>query len=269
MAIKELPGSRQEALLESPMYARYSLADREEEALVKLFYGGGTLDAWCPNCSKHSVFRINSQLPGYNEPKKSLPLEGLITVSAFCTRGAADSYSGCRQPLYLMFYKSHDVVRKVGQSPSAADLAFGAMDEALNKELDDDRRAELGRAIGLEASGAGIGSFVYLRRIFEALLEEARQQAAAEASWDEARYRKARIPERIQLLHAHLPSRLVESADLYKVLSLGIHELSEEECLASFDLVQGAIELILKERHETKRFDRVIKAVAKGTPPTE
>lgn len=269
MDLKPLPTSRQEAFLESPLYAIFSLEGRDPEELVKFFLGGGTLDAWCPRCHRISVFRISSQLSGYGEEKKkSLPRAGLIEVSSSCTRGVEDAYStGCQAPLYVIFFKDYDEVRKIGQSPSAADLAFGSLDEAFDKELDTASRRELGTAIGLHAHSVGIGSFVYLRRIFESLLEEAHLQARSDKDWDEAQYEKARIPERIQRLGAYLPSRLVSSASLYKLLSVGIHELSEEECLDSFGAVKGAIELILKQRHEEKRYEAVIKGVnAKSTP---
>lgn len=53
----------------------------------------------------------------------------------------------------------------------------------------------------------------------------------------------------------------MEAANLYKVLSGGVHELSEEECLRAFPVVRAAIELILKERHEEKRYDLVVREV--------
>jgi hypothetical protein len=267
---KPLPTSKQEAFVDSKLYAHFSLEGREEEELIKFFYGGGTLDAWCPTCKQPSVFTISNQLSGYGEQqKKSLPYSGVIQISAFCGRGVEGSYSsGCRSPLHIIFVKDYNDVRKIGQHPSAADLAFGSLDEAFNKELDPSNRRELGTAIGLHAHGVGIGSFVYLRRIFESLLEEAHLQAKADDAWDDAQYDRSRIPERIRLLHKHLPPRLVSAASLYKLLSVGIHELSEEECLDAFAFVKGAIELILKERHEDKRYDEVIKAVNAKNPPS-
>lgn len=272
MESKPLPESKQEAFLESPLYAVFSLEDREDDALVKFFYGGGTLDAWCPKCEQQSVFKISSQLSGYGEEKpKKLPHDGLIEITASCTRGVDDGYSyssGCRSLLHVIFFKDYKTVRKIGQNPSAADLAFGSLDEAFQKELSPESRRELGTAIGLHAHGVGIGSFVYLRRIFESLLEEAHVEAQAEAGWDEAQYERARTSDRIQLLKRHLPARLVASAGLYSFLSLGIHELSDAKCIEAFPLVKAAIELILKERYEEKRFEATVKAVdAKKVEP--
>ena len=111
--------------------------------------------------------RIQSKLPSYGEAKKDLPYSGILEIAAQCSRGAEDSFSGCKSPLYVLFLKEYNKVRRIGQSPSAADLAFGSLDPALSKQLRESDRKELGTAIGLRAHGVGIGSFVYLRRIFE------------------------------------------------------------------------------------------------------
>ncbi len=158
--------------------------------------------------------------------------------------------------------KDASEIIKIGQNPSAAELEFGSLDEAFDKELSGSFRRELGTAIGLYAHGVGIGSFVYLRRIFEALVEEAHQVARQDENWDESKYHRLRVSEKLDLLRGYLPSRLVQTAHLYGILSLGIHELSEKDCLESFELVKGAIELILKERHEVKRYENLVKGVS-------
>jgi hypothetical protein len=127
---------------------------------------------------------------------------------------------------------------------------------------------ELGKAIGLKAHGIGIGSFVYLRRIFERLIEEGYSKAQERVEWSEekdASYKNARTHERIKLLSEFLPNRLVTKYSLYGILSKGIHELSEEECLAHFDLVQQAILMILNERHEKKKNEAIEKELHKAS----
>jgi hypothetical protein len=148
---------------------------------------------------------------------------------------------------------------KIGQYPSKASIDLGDLAPIFTKELEPEFRRELGRAIGLRGHGIGIGSFVYLRRIFEKLIEEAHVSAKSENEWDESAYVKARVPDRIKMLKAHLPNRLVESAKLYGILSKGVHELSEEECLSHFDIVQKAILMILSERHEEREYRQLVK----------
>ncbi len=167
--------------------------------------------------------------------------------------------SGCQGLFLVSFYRSHDVLIKIGQYPSRRTCDFGLLDPVFNRELEDDLRKELGAAVGLRAHGVGIGSFVYLRRILESLIEEAHQLASdAKDEWDEGLYIKARVPERIKLLRAFLPSRLVETAELYSILSKGLHSLSEKECKQHFDLVFQSILMILRERDENKRHHQMV-----------
>lgn len=258
-----LPKSKQEAFVDSSLYSKFSLDGWDEKEITRFFKGGGSLDAWCSRCGKPTVFRIRSQLPQYGEDTTGkLPYEGIVCISAYCTRGDSDDhYSGCRAPLHVLFHKDDTTLTKVGQYPSTADLELASLDEAFSKELDPSFRRELGTAIGLHAHGVGIGSFIYLRRIFEALLKEAHNRAVSRDGWDEGGYKNARVAEKIKLLAEHLPSRLVSSSQVYGILSKGVHELSDTECLQQFPIIKAAIELILKERHEIKRFDSVIRSL--------
>jgi hypothetical protein len=258
---KPLPGKKQEVFVEAQIYTLFNLDGQEEEERSNFFLGGGTVDAWCPSCECPSVFHIRSQLDSYGQVKR-LPLRGAIVIEAVCGRGGVEVHQGCNSIFNAVFVKDGAEIIKIGQYPSAAELEFGTLDEAFNKELPSSFRMELGKAIGLNAHGIGIGSFVYLRRIFEALIAEAHGIAQQDESWNEPEYHQRRVSEKLDLLKDYLPSRLVRTAHLYGILSLGIHELSEEDCLESFDLVKGAIELILKERHEAKRYEVVAKGVS-------
>ena len=62
-------------------------------------------------------------------------------------------------------------MKKIGQYPSVADLSFPELKD-YRKVMSKDDDKELKRAIGLHASGIGIGSFVYLRRIFERIRQD-------------------------------------------------------------------------------------------------
>jgi hypothetical protein len=138
-------------------------------------------------------------------------------------------------------------MQKIGQLPSLATLSMYDV-RKYGAVLEKNTFRELTKAIGLAAHGVGIGSFVYLRRIFEGLVEEAHQQAVQGQSWDEAAYKDGRMDDRIRLLSSFLPKFLVEHRTLYGILSKGIHELTEEECLAAFPAVKAGIEIILDDK---------------------
>lgn len=120
--------------------------------------------------------------------------------------------------------------------------------ERYRKILGNPLGADYTRAVNLHAHDVGAGSFVYLRRIVERLLEDAHQLASEDAEWDEEQYRAMRIVERIKALKNHLPAPMVEHASVYSILSRGVHELSEQECLEHFPAVRAAIDMILDDR---------------------
>ena len=148
-------------------------------------------------------------------------------------------------------YKTY--ISKVGQYPSVADFHIGQVHK-YDKVLPRDKMREFTKAIGLAANGVGIGSFVYLRRIFEHLVFEAKDAAmATNPEFDETAFTSARMNERIQMLSDYLPDFLVENHNIYSILSKGVHELSEEECKKYFTVLKESIEIILDEKIEAYR----------------
>jgi hypothetical protein len=99
----------------------------------------------------------------------------------------------------------------------------------------------------LYAHDVGIGSYVYLRRVFEHLLNQAHKAASVETGWDEVAFIKADMPNKIKMLGNHLPEFLVQNANIYGILSKGLHELTEEECRKYFPTVNASIKLILDD----------------------
>lgn len=149
-----------------------------------------------------------------------------------------------------------DKIQKIGQFPSLADLNIEQIKE-YKDVLSEEKLKEFIRGIGLRAHGVGIGSFVYLRRIFEYLIEKEHVDAKKIKEWDEDLYQKSRMIEKIELLEDYLPKFLVENKDLYGILSLGVHELSEDECLKYFDsLKMGIMEILEEKVIEKKREER-------------
>ena len=144
-----------------------------------------------------------------------------------------------------------EAIMKVGQFPSVADIHIGQI-KKYNKILEKPSLREFTKAIGLAANGVGIGSFVYLRRIFEGLVNDAYEEAKKYGTINEASFEKQRMNEKIESLQGYLPPFIVEHSSIYGILSNGIHELSEDECLAYFDTLRASIEMILDQRIEQK-----------------
>jgi hypothetical protein len=170
-----------------------------------------------------------------------------------CTRDSKHHYQ-------TLWRKTNAALIKIGQFPSVADFQIPQV-KKYRKILGHERYTELTKGIGLVANGVGIGSFVYLRRIFESLIIEAFKEAKAANAITEAEYKDARMDKKILLLKDYLPPFLVEHKTLYSILSKGLHNLTEDECLKYFEAVKIGVEQILDEKiHESEKQEKAAKA---------
>jgi hypothetical protein len=264
-----------EFLLTIPLYAKTPYSGLETWKVIELLYYKGTYDSYCPKCRQDSTFQVLAQekpaaftrnlarerlLEEHGGSRGVPPIiqMGVYPLHAQCTR-----YPAHRQ--VFIFYVDQIVelgtdgktntlhtIEKIGQHPSYGDLHLAEVKRYAHV-LTKAQLAELSRAIGLASHDVGIGAFVYLRRIFESLVEEAHQFAIKDNSWNEDAYHRDRMSEKIALLKGHLPTFLVEHSAMYSLLSKGVHELTEEECLRHFETMRIGIELILDEKIAQKQ----------------
>jgi len=253
------PPPPQEFYFKVSLYAEYAYNNQTTGAVWEIEYFSGTVDACCPWCARDSVFsRTCEKVPN---AKLFVPYDHSYAALFTCTRDP-------KHVLRFDVRAAGGTIQKIGQYPSMADLAAGDL-KKYRKVLGKDRLFEFNRAIGLAAHGVGIGAFVYLRRIFESLVREAAELARQDPSWDEEMYAKnRRMDEKIDLLRNHLPDLLVQNRNLYGILSIGIHELTEDECQGRFPVVKTGIEIILdakleeiQKREKQKQFEKDIQSL--------
>jgi len=244
------------------------------EVLVSVLYYSGNIDIFCPCCKKESTFISHptenpiaavlfdnrpSSRPGeaeYDYAYKYLRKIRYFQLQFVCSRDSEHT-------LIYFFSFIDDKLTKIGQFPSMADLVATDI-KKYAKVLGKDKYMEFSKSVGLVAHGVGIGSFVYLRRIFEDLIEEAHTNAKEGRLWDEKNYSQNRVLDKIVLLKDYLPHFLVKNKNMYGILSKGIHELSEEECLQHFPIMKIGIELILNEKIEKIESQKKIKEANKS-----
>lgn len=238
--------------LEMPLYHRFYLTDEDLATKIhERLRHNGTIDAYCIFCKKESIFRTkipnayidSSGITDYNHRNWLKEKKATSCVSYSC---AHDHGSGA--DYYVYYLKIDKLFTKIGQWPSIADLQLPEA-QKYRKILKDEQFKEFTKGIGLAAHSVGIGSFVYLRRIFENLVEEAREKTQGEnENFSNDKYQQAKMDEKIKIVKNYLPEFLVENRSLYAILSKGIHELTEDECLQYFETVKIGIEQILDEK---------------------
>lgn len=225
---------------ELPIYSPVKIDDENDSNFWNLLVFNKTIDAYHPGLKENTTFTVS-------------PCKRSNTTNYYANGGMDYCILTCVrtqiQYYFFMHYnKEAGIFQKIGQFPSIADFHISHI-KKYDKVLSKEKLKEFTRAIGLAANGVGIGSFVYLRRIFEDLIEESHIKATInDDNWNEELYGKQRMAERIELLKSYLPSFLVENKNLYSILSVWIHSLKEDECLAYFETVRVGIELILDER---------------------
>ena len=70
------------------------------------------------------------------------------------------------------------------------------------------------------------------------------------------------MKDKIAVLKEYLPSQLVDLKPIYSILSKGVHQLSEKECLLYFRPIKRAIVLILEQKIEMdskRQSDKMVK----------
>lgn len=261
--------------------------------IIELEFFDGTIDSYCVECEKDSVFQRDFIKPrGYsinrtkwvnNYSTDDLIHEDIVRfdidwqVTTFGPIGTIDfsdylekdrlsimKFSCTRDTfhnIYVLFQFNNLSGNKIGQYPSIADLHME--DTKKYRKVLKKMYSEYTRAIGLSSHGVGIGSFVYLRRIFEYLIENAHQIAINDTDWDEEGYKNFRMPEKVNSLKSYLPPFLVDNKNIYSILSLGIHELDETDCQKYFQILRMSIELILDQELEKQKAKEKISSVSK------
>lgn len=263
-------------LLTSGLYDEIEVTESNANQLVDLIGRKVKLDCYCPLCRTSRVFTLKPMV--FRENDRLLVAE--TTVGIFKHR--TPHFAGDEEPVFSwhdsavtdsarvmkfeficsMNYTHHldyivlsdgNTLRKIGQFPSVADLSFSEVNE-YKKVMNNEDLSDLKRALGLHAHGIGAGSYVYLRRVIEKMIIEAKDAAVSDGvfSADDERL-NCKIVDLIPLLKGYLPDLLLGNKSLYGILSKGIHELSEEECKSYFYVLYQGILMIATEKEEERK----------------
>ncbi|PIC85250.1 hypothetical protein CSV72_14580 [Sporosarcina sp. P20a] len=262
----------------------FTLYEEEEINNLQLVYNLTSeyhtiqFDCYCISCERNSTFKKETKLPPpiSTRNRTSLPPMGNTETPEKrmhrVIQGNHALHFQCQRNnkhLYSFYFKIFDSkIMKIGQYPSIADLQIHKI-QKYRSLLKDDYK-DFSKAIGLYSHGIGAGSYVYLRRIFENLINNQKVIALKEnSSLKSEVFSQKRMDEKILYIKNFLPEILVKNRTIYGILSKGIHELSEEDCLSMFPSLELGIEIILdwklaeKEKQEKeKRLSKFVSETA-------
>ncbi len=162
----------------------------------------------------------------------------------------------------FVIHQDANRIMKIGQMPSMGELAFSEL-KTIDKGLASQDRSELGRALGLFSHDAPAGAFVYLRRVFERMIDRAHARHETATGVAVVDFKKLRMDQRIAAIRDQLPDDVVENRAVFKLLSLGLHELSDDQCKTLFPVTKAVIFQMLAEE-ERQRAAETSKAATKA-----
>ena len=163
----------------------------------------------------------------------------------------------CDEKLTMIFLYEKNCIAKVYQS-FISDII---KDEDIQqfkkmKLLNEDDLKELNNANKCKKLGMNIASFVYMRRIFENMLQRIYEAHQSEVTIKDI---DLFVKDKVKLLKPYLPILMNEevSSDkyikLYKLLSEGIHKLNEDICESLYNIIKELLLMILEKEMQEKK----------------
>ncbi len=243
------------------------------------------INMYCPQCKSIQTFNMENE---YDE---------LVERSTLIWNNIFRSFyecSACHKSYYLFFIEFQLIdkiekqvdggvqnlfqgfVRKVGQTPRWEIIKDPALLELLGKHTD-----FYTKGLVNESENYGIGAYAYFRRITEDVISDllsSIEELIEEK--DREKYTKALekvkvshiAEEKIDLVKDLLPSSLKINGInplkiLHSALSEGIHNKTEEECLALAETIEETLIYLLHQiknkKEESKRFTGLLEKLQK------
>lgn len=237
-----------------PPYKGFEVAVWDLEKIVK--QKSFSITQYCNTCGKICTFKCDDKPfrkieEEYNElnfgdpfaPSFVYYLESVddsVLLTFHCQHD-------CSEKHYCALHLKNLTIEKIGQYPS---FTKEAISEKLikYKNLIPKYYPELTKAVSAYSQSMSVAGFVYLRRILEHLVDK-KYCAYGELEG-------IKFIDKLNEVEKHekiIPDELKElKAQIYSVLSKGVHEYSEEECSQLFPVVQFVIESILDEQLAAK-----------------
>ncbi|GEM_PF-3092796 len=235
--------------------------------------------AYCPECESEVTFQRSGY---YNKVKQYIEfnrhqyipgsgqtedLESTISYM-FNSGGKKDQVGGLyiqeyeccvnrNHRKYNIYHKYDDKIIKIGQYPSEADNGSNEYLDKVKAICDKKEAKEISKyikiALIMESYGYGIASLLYMRRAFEILI-------ATSEGKDRNDNTGVTMRDRIKN-NQYLPKVIKENARVYNVISEGIHNQTEEECIELFKVIKAGVIILISKTYAHVEEERTLAAL--------
>ena len=274
------------------------ILDNNKQQLLWLLQDTTPMDYYCDDCDKSKTFMQNSSKSVATTSKYN-GLESLnmfkLTMEEDKIKYSDNLYSSttsnelylfsdmnlyifkefkcpsCEKRIVMLFDYDGKGIKKIYQSFQNNLINEDEMKRFKKlKLLDENDILELSKANKCKTLGMSIASFVYLRRVFENMLDKIYNREKEKIKLEKTKVVFSSLPikEKVSLLKAYLPTLLNEKSsnakygELYKILSEGIHNLDEKTCDSLFDFLIELILLILEKEQSMKKEEQYLKQLS-------
>ena len=230
-------------------------------------YLGATIETFCDKCGKNRPFKsgkvafqtYRSHIPMTKEDEKERMTEHFIGILFECGGCENTNMAHGKGERFIALRITPNLIEKVGQYPSAVkqyEWKYQRYEKDLKRYY-----GELLEASFSYSTGQGIGAFVYLRRILEHLVNTKYKTLTVQNPQADFIERMKAVDEAEKIIPDELTS---ERNQLYRVLSKGVHEYDDDECLRLYECAVYVIELILERELEKRERAARVKEVKKA-----
>lgn len=221
-----------------------------------------TIDDYCKSCDKlqnfistdiHSVFEVFDSI--HNECYSLEKIKEYTESNNFCI-DIKLRCAKCGETHYYTLIFNGNSITKIGQYPSFTGKEKHELEKYKN--IISKYYIELIRSVNAYSQHMGIAAFVYLRRIYEHIVETEYAKLSEtdinnKASFDE---KMKIVDKQINIIPTELDAH---KSKIYSVLSKGIHEYEEEECYEMYPMMKAIIIIILdkylSEKEKKKKLN--------------
>lgn len=236
--------SMENFFLDLPLFEKTFIKDDNFEEIYNFYKFNGAVNLYCTSCMKITSFKsVVNGIEGINMTYQCIPKKYSYTVREYILSCSMDER---KYRFYFLFNEDYFV--KIGEYPEALELNNWGKNR-YSKILDKDKVNELKLSLMLNSKRLGIGAMTYLRRIYEDLINKAHNQVLELNSGVKLFLDNEKMSIKIEKLgEDNLSEFMYKNKNIYGLLSKGIHELSEEECIKNFRVLYDSIILILEEK---------------------